>query len=93
MSMYLYSVKCIQFFVLSLRSFRSEIYCLGCGVDLPNANRRALSSSDAEDVWKIFIDNDKVEEEVVDRILSGGDSQRLPKMYKKCFTAYKTCHK
>ena len=65
-----------------------RINCLGCGVDLPNAkDRRALSSSDAEDVvnvWKIFIDNEEVEEEVVDRILSGGDSQRLPKMCKKC---------
>ena len=74
-----------------------RINCLGCGVDLPNAkDRRALSSSDAEDVvnvWKIFIDNEEVEEEVVDRILSGGDCQRLPKMCKKCFTAYRTCHK
>lgn len=72
------------------------MYCLGCGVDLPNAkDRRALFSSDAEDVvnvWKVFIDNEEVEE-VVDRILSAGDSQRLPKMCKKCFSAFKTCHK
>ena len=34
------------------------------------------SPEDVVNVWKIFIDNEEVEQEVVDRILSGRDSPK-----------------
>ena len=43
--------------------------------------------------WKAFIENEEQEicEDVdIDSIFSGGDSQRLPKMCRKGFNAYKT---
>ena len=73
------------------------MYCLGCGVDLPNArDRRSLSSPEADDVssvWRIFMENEEIGDEDINRILSGRDGQSLSKMCKKCFAAYKTCHK
>ena len=74
------------------------MHCLGCGTDLPNPkDRRALTSPEASDVvqlWRVFVENEDLREDVdIEKILSGGDSQRPPKMCKKCFAAYQTCSK
>ena len=67
-------------------SSESEIYCVGCGIDITNAlaNRQALASSGATckhivDILMAFQEN---EEQAVQDVLSFGDS----KMCKKCFS-------
>ena len=71
------------------------MYCFGCGVDLlESKNRRVLDSPEAAGVvqtWKqlLFVRNVQLNVDV-DTLLRGDDSQRPPKMCKKCFTAYKT---
>ena len=71
---------------------RRIMHCFGCGVDLlETKDRRALDSPAAVDVvktWKLLL---FVELNVdVGTLLRGEDSQRPPKMCKKCFTAYRT---
>lgn len=73
----------------------SSMYCFGCGTDIANkpADRRALNTSGSErvvTVWKAFTRNAEYQQAVedsIDNILSGGDSHRLPKMCRKCFSA------
>ena len=75
------------------------MYCLGCGADLSKpTDRRALTSPESADIatlWRMFIENeDNLRQDVdIDLIVSDGDSQRLAKMCRKCFSAYKACLK
>ena len=54
-------------------------------------DRRTLDNLEAENVvivWKVFPDDEdqQIGEDIhIDTILSGGDSQRSPKMCRKCF--------
>ena len=73
--------------------------CVGCGENLSNPKeRRSLSNPDASDVaslWRSLVENDEqLKERVdVDKILGEEDCQMLPKMCRKCFTAYRSCSK
>lgn len=70
------------------------MYCLGCGSDIAGkpADRRALNvsgSAHVATVWKTFIKNvGQQDVEDIDNILSGGDSHRVPKMCRTCYSAY-----
>ena len=70
------------------------MYCIGCGSDIAGkpANRRALNvsgSAHIATVRKTLIKNvGELDDEDIDNILSGGDSHRVPKMCKTCYSAY-----
>ncbi len=69
------------------------MYCLGCGSDIankPEDRRDIKANGKISAVWKAFLDKESEDHDSisVDNILSGRDSQRAPKMCRKCFYAY-----
>ena len=70
-------------------------YCFGCGNEVKPENRRKLDNEEAKNVvlaWKAFLEDEGhlIGEDVsLDAILNGEDSQRPPKMCRKCFNSYK----
>ena len=60
------------------------MYCLGCGIDIPD-------SEDVAMMWRWLLEEDyqsSIDSQDIDTILSGADGLRAPKMCRKCFYAY-----
>ena len=68
------------------------MHCLSCGELTDATNRRSLTNDEGRcvaEVWREFIVTEDLEIDV-EQLLSG---DQHPSMCRKCYSAYKTCHK